>query len=93
MAKVNLCNVVVKDNPCQFRNSFQFEITFECLEDLNDGMMLSNSIIYYTVLYNGTGTLLYRLQLPYAILYTIVASCIVYAISCLFCAILLLCCF
>jgi len=38
MAKVNLCNVVVKDNPCQFSNAFQFEITFECMEDLNEDL-------------------------------------------------------
>ena len=37
MAKVNICNVVVKDNPCPFLRSFQFEITFECVEDLDDG--------------------------------------------------------
>ena len=37
MAKVNICNVVVKDNPCQFSHPFQFEITFECIEDLNEG--------------------------------------------------------
>jgi len=37
MAKVNICNVVVKDNPCPFRHPFQFEITFECIENLNEG--------------------------------------------------------
>lgn len=38
MAKVNICNVVVKDNPCPFLRSFQFEITFECVEDLDDDL-------------------------------------------------------
>jgi len=38
MAKLNLCNVVVKDNPCQFSNAFQFEITFDFLEDLNEDL-------------------------------------------------------
>ncbi|XP_023342166.1 histone chaperone asf1a-A [Eurytemora carolleeae] len=34
MAKVHVCNVIVLDNPSPFRNRFQFEITFECIEDL-----------------------------------------------------------
>lgn len=38
MAKVNICNVVVKDNPCPFAHPFQFEITFECIEDLNEDL-------------------------------------------------------
>ncbi|ELU15516.1 hypothetical protein CAPTEDRAFT_149983 [Capitella teleta] len=38
MAKVNICNVVVKDNPGCFTSPFQFEITFECIEDLNDDL-------------------------------------------------------
>lgn len=38
MAKVNICNVVVLDNPSSFVNPFQFEITFECLEDLSDDL-------------------------------------------------------
>jgi histone chaperone ASF1 len=38
MAKVNICNVVVKDNPATFHSPFQFEITFECIEDLNDDL-------------------------------------------------------
>ena len=37
MAKVQLTNVTVLDNPTSFCNPFQFEITFECLEDLSDG--------------------------------------------------------
>ena len=32
MAKVHVCNVVVLDNPSHFKNPFQFEITFECIE-------------------------------------------------------------
>ncbi|KAL5022550.1 hypothetical protein ScPMuIL_001705 [Solemya velum] len=38
MAKVNILNVVVLDNPSPFLNPFQFEITFECLEDLPDDL-------------------------------------------------------
>jgi len=37
MAKVQVTNVTVLDNPTAFFNPFQFEITFECLEDLADG--------------------------------------------------------
>jgi len=37
MAKVQLSNVVVLDNPSPFLNAFQFELTFECIEDLNEG--------------------------------------------------------
>lgn len=38
MAKVNICNVVVLDNPSPFANPFQFEITFECTEDLKEDL-------------------------------------------------------
>ncbi|GAB1601001.1 histone chaperone asf1b-B-like [Argonauta hians] len=38
MAKVNISNVVVLDNPSPFLNPFQFEITFECLEDLPEDL-------------------------------------------------------
>ncbi|XP_046355518.1 histone chaperone asf1-like [Haliotis asinina] len=34
MAKVHISNVTVLDNPSSFLNPFQFEITFECTEDL-----------------------------------------------------------
>lgn len=37
MAKVQVLNVAVLDNPSQFGNPFQFEITFECMEDLAEG--------------------------------------------------------
>lgn len=38
MAKVNIVNVVVLDNPSPFLNPFQFEITFEALEDLSEDL-------------------------------------------------------
>lgn len=38
MAKVHVCNVVVLDNPSPFFNPFQFEITFECIEDLQEDL-------------------------------------------------------
>nr|CAG4645084.1 EOG090X0CKF [Leptodora kindtii] len=38
MAKVHVQNVVVLDNPSNFSNPFQFEITFECIEDLQEDL-------------------------------------------------------
>mmetsp|Transcript_4263 Transcript_4263/g.11627 ORF Transcript_4263/g.11627 Transcript_4263/m.11627 type:complete len:235 (+) Transcript_4263:338-1042(+) len=38
MALVNVVNMVVLDNPCNFQNPFQFEITFECLQELQDDL-------------------------------------------------------
>ncbi|KAL4236982.1 ASF1 anti-silencing function 1 [Mactra antiquata] len=38
MAKVNIVNVMVLDNPSPFLNPFQFEITFEALEDLSEDL-------------------------------------------------------
>ena len=37
MALVNILNVNVLDNPAAFTNPFQFQVQFECLEDLTDG--------------------------------------------------------
>ncbi len=38
MAKVHLLNVTVHNNPAPFFTPFQFEIHFECLEELQDGI-------------------------------------------------------
>uniref|UniRef100_A0A3Q0R6E7 Anti-silencing function 1B histone chaperone n=1 Tax=Amphilophus citrinellus TaxID=61819 RepID=A0A3Q0R6E7_AMPCI len=38
MAKVQVLNVAVLDNPSPFGNPFQFEITFECMEDLAEDL-------------------------------------------------------
>ncbi|KAK7495051.1 hypothetical protein BaRGS_00013691 [Batillaria attramentaria] len=38
MALVNICNVTVLDNPSPFLRPFQFEITFECAEDLEQDL-------------------------------------------------------
>ncbi|TRZ02614.1 hypothetical protein DNTS_021779, partial [Danionella cerebrum] len=38
MAKVQVLNVAVLDNPSRFGNPFQFEITFECMEDLPEDL-------------------------------------------------------
>jgi len=37
MARVHLLNIDVLDNPAKFKNPLSFEITFECLEELEDG--------------------------------------------------------
>jgi len=37
MALVNIINMAVLDNPTAFTNPFQFEVTFECLQELPDG--------------------------------------------------------
>lgn len=37
MARVQVTNVTVLDNPTHFLNPFQFEVTFECFEDLPEG--------------------------------------------------------
>lgn len=38
MAKVHVYNVLVLDNPSTFKSKFEFEITFECLEDLPEDL-------------------------------------------------------
>jgi len=38
MAKVHVCNVNVLDNPAGFFNPFQFEVTFECIEELKEDL-------------------------------------------------------
>lgn len=37
MALVNVTNVVVLDNPTNFSNPLTFEVTFECLQELDAG--------------------------------------------------------
>jgi len=43
MAKVHVSNVVVLNNPCGFYTAFQFEITFECIEELKEGKVEINN--------------------------------------------------
>ncbi|KAG8224441.1 hypothetical protein J437_LFUL001394 [Ladona fulva] len=38
MARVHVCNVMVLDNPAPFLHPFQFEITFDCIEDLQEDL-------------------------------------------------------
>ena len=37
MPLINVTNVIIMDNPTAFLNPFQFQITFECLQELTDG--------------------------------------------------------
>ena len=37
MAYVTLTNITVLDNPTAFTNPFQFEVTFECAQQLEAG--------------------------------------------------------
>jgi len=47
MAKVHVSNVVVLNNPCEFNTPFQFEITFECIEELKEG----NAVLKYHLVF------------------------------------------
>jgi len=38
MSKVHITNVAVLDNPSSFYNPFQFELTFECIEELKEDL-------------------------------------------------------
>ena len=48
MALVNILNVEVLDNPAPFCNPFQFEITFECVAPLEDGMCSGVCAVYWS---------------------------------------------
>ena len=38
MAKVHVTNVLVQNNPSGFKDDFEFEITFECTEELPEDL-------------------------------------------------------
>jgi len=40
MALVTIQNINVLDNPSYFTSPFQFEIIFDCLQELEDGKLL-----------------------------------------------------
>ncbi|KAH8865657.1 Histone chaperone asf1a-A [Schistosoma japonicum] len=50
MAKVNICNVEVLNNPASFFDPFKFRITFECHEPLDDD--LEWKLVYVSSAYN-----------------------------------------
>lgn len=43
MSTVNIINVNVLENPSPFLSNFKFEITFECMEDLQEGNSLNKA--------------------------------------------------
>jgi histone chaperone ASF1 len=70
MSLVNVTNVVVLDNPTQFTNPFQFEITFECLQDLAEGtffLLLFRTINTHSSTHSLT--LLMQLDLEWKVIY------------------------
>jgi histone chaperone ASF1 len=38
MANIHLCSIVALNNPASFNSSLEFEITFECLQDLPEDL-------------------------------------------------------
>lgn len=52
MAKVNVCDVEVLDNPSTFFDKFKFRITFECHEPLEDD--LEWKVVYVGSAYNSS---------------------------------------
>lgn len=53
MAKVQLANVAVLDNPSPFLNPFQFEVTFECIEELKEGSSFDSLSVSPTATVNS----------------------------------------
>lgn len=41
MAKVHIVDVKVLNNPCPFFSPFQFEIVFECIDEIPEGKLLN----------------------------------------------------
>lgn len=47
MSIVSLLNVNILNNPAPFTDPYKFEITFECLEPLKDGMYINQFNVMY----------------------------------------------
>ncbi len=45
MAKVHICDVKVLNNPCTFFSPFQFEIVFECIDEIPEGNLFDSSYV------------------------------------------------
>jgi hypothetical protein len=56
MSVVSLLGVEVKNNPAQFDAPYEFEITFECLEQLQKGEHLHSTAMAAQDLSNFTQT-------------------------------------
>lgn len=50
MSAVNITNVTVLDNPASFLTPFQFEIAYECVTPLKDGMCVCVCVSFPKVL-------------------------------------------
>lgn len=46
MSVVSLLNVDVRNNPAPFTAPYEFEITFECVEQLKSGMRIPKALQY-----------------------------------------------
>ena len=46
MAKVHICDVKVLNNPCPFYSPFQYEIVFECIDEIPEGKPLTQRFIF-----------------------------------------------
>lgn len=58
MALVNVTNVVVLDNPTAFTNPLTFEVTFECLQELDAGELPFDIVCYVCILSCACSTVL-----------------------------------
>lgn len=56
MAKAQILNVELLDNPAEFSKPFKFEITFECSENLNNGIFFKK---FYSSLYKKKDLLIF----------------------------------
>lgn len=54
MSVVNILSVQVLDNPSKFTNPLQFEITFECLNELEQGIFYIMSDLEWKIVYVGS---------------------------------------
>ncbi len=52
MAKVHICDVKVLNNPCPFFSPFQYEIVFECIDEIPEGIS-TNSLCLITSRFNS----------------------------------------
>jgi len=53
MASINVINILVLDPKTKFTNQFKFEIVFECLSELKEGISINKSDIEWKIIYIG----------------------------------------
>ena len=49
MAKIHINDVVIHQNPAPFSNPFEFQITFDCNEELNEGLLYFFSELMFLI--------------------------------------------